>query len=229
MELIKINKKNIDRMLFQHDADGGNEINESLGKLFSSLSDEENDNEVSIKVAALNQLYSTAIQYIKPVVAKIVSEVKQNHSEMSDDAYLNLVDRIASIEWVSETTGKHHKRKNLSFASKYVHFLSKGYAPIYDSYIWLVMVAYQKEKNIKINLSSPKSYSEFYRFFTKFKESYCLESYSNYQIDKFLWQHGKNVLTEIMKSEGVTLDKAKSIFKKRITRRSSKDELTRTA
>ncbi|MDD3476458.1 MAG: hypothetical protein PHI38_06285 [Sulfurimonas sp.] len=216
-------------MLSQHDADGGNEINESLGKLFSSLSDEENKNEVSIKVAALNQLYSTAIQYIKPVVAKIVSEVKQNHSELDDDAYLNLVDRIACIEWVSETTGKHHKRKNLSLASKYVHFLSKRYTPIYDSYIWLVMVAYLKEKNIKINLSSPESYSEFYRCFSKFKESYCLESYSNYQIDKFLWQYGKNILSEIIRSEGVNLDKAKSIFKKRITRRSSRDALTRTA
>jgi len=227
MELIEINTKNIDLILSQHDADGGNDINESLGKLFSSLSDEENKNEVSIKVAALNQLYSTAIQYIKPVVAKIVLEVKRNHSELGDDAYLDLVDRIASIEWVSETTGKRHKRKNLSFASKYVHFLSKRYAPIYDSYIWLVMVAYLKEKNIKVNLSPPKSYSEFYRSFTKFKESYCLESYSNYQIDKFLWQYGKNILSEIMKSEGVNLDKAKSIFKKRITRRSSKDALTR--
>jgi hypothetical protein len=229
MKLIEINTKNIERMLSQHDSDGGNEINESLGKLFSSLSDEENKNEVSIKVAALNQLYSTGIQYIKPVVAKIVLEVKQNHSELGDDAYLDLVDRIASIEWVSETTGRHHNRKNLSFASKYVHFLSKRYAPIYDSYIWLVMAAYLKAKNIKINLPSPESYSEFYRYFTRFKESYCLESYSNYQIDKFLWQYGKNILSEIMKSEDVNLGKAKSILKKRITRRSSKDALTRVA
>ncbi|WP_034837183.1 hypothetical protein [Endozoicomonas numazuensis] len=229
MKLIKINAQNIDRMLAQHDADGGNEINESLGKLFASLSDEENKNEVSIKVAALNQLYSTSIQYIKPVVTKIVSEIKKNHSELGREGYLNLVDRISSVEWVSETTGKHHKRKNLSFASKYVHFLSERYTPIYDSYIWLVIVAYLKEKNMKINLSSPGSYSEFYRNFSKFKESYNLESYSNYQIDKFLWQYGKNILSEIMESEEVNLDKAKSIFKKRITRRSSKDALTRVA
>jgi hypothetical protein len=229
MELIEVNKKNIERMLAQHDADGGNEINESLGKLFSSLSDEENKNEVSIKVAALNQLYSTSIQYIKPVVAKIVSEIKQNHSELGGDSYLNLIDKIASIEWISETTGKSYKRKNLSFASKYVHFLSKRHVPIYDSYIWLVMVAYLKEKDVKINLTAPKSYSKFYNYFSEFKESYSLESYSNYQIDKFLWQYGKNILSEIMKSEGVSLEKAKSIFKKRITKRSRKDVLTSAA
>lgn len=218
MELIKISEKNIQRMLSQHNADGGNEINKSLAKLFSSLCDEENKSEVSIKVAALNQVYSTAIQYTKPVVEKISLEFKQNHSYLVSDDYINLVDQIATIKWVSETTGKEHKRKNLSFASKYVHFLSEMDTPIYDSYIWLVMVAYLREKNIKINFSSPESYSEFYRCFTKFKETYSLESYSNYDIDKFLWQYGKNILSEIMKSEKVNLDKAKSIFKKRITR-----------
>lgn len=221
MELIEISAKNIDEMLARHDADGGNEVNESLGKLFSSLSDEENKNEVSIKVAALNQLYSTAIQYIKPVVEKIVSEIKQNHLEFDKNEYLELVDRIATVEWVSETTGKLHRRKNISFASKYVHFLSKRYSPIYDSYIWLVMVAYLKEKNVETNISPPETYSDFYGAFAKFRESYYLESYSNYEIDKFLWQYGKKLLSEIMKSEGVGLDKAKSIFKKRITKRST--------
>ena len=214
MELIEINENNIEQLLKQHDADGGNKINESLGKLFSALSDEENENEVSIKVAALNQLYSTAIQYIKPVVKKIVSEVPLNHSELGPNAYLELVDKIAPVEWVSEATGKKHNRINLSFASKYVHFLSQKSTPIYDSYIWLVMVAYLKENKINIGLSPPKSYSDFYSYFVKFKEIYNLEAYSNYKIDKFLWQYGKNILTEIMKSKGVTLDKAKSILKK---------------
>lgn len=88
------------------------------------------------------------------------------------------------------------------------------------------MVAYLKEKNIKTNLSSPGSYSEFYRAFTKFKEVYCLGCYSNYEIDKFLWQYGKNILAETIKTEDVNLGKAKSIFKNSITRRSSKDALT---
>lgn len=201
MELMEINFENINQILVQYDAEGGNEINKSLAKLFSSLSDEGNKNEVSIKVSALNQLYSTSILYINPVVEKIVSEITKKNLVFCQDEYLDLVDRISTVQWVSETTGKSHTRRNLSFASKYVHFLSNNYSPIYDSYIWLVIVAYLRKKNIKISMTSPKSYAEFYRVFTNFKESYCLESFSNYQIDKFLWQYGKNILSEIMKNE----------------------------
>lgn len=219
MNLLEIDKTNIDRLLKEHNNEGGNEINKSLKKkLFNNFPDESNKNEVSIKVAALNQIYSTAIRYIKPIVEKIVSEVPRNHLKMDCDAYIKLVDDISTIEWVSETTEKKHKKNNLSFSSKYVHFLNKMSTPIYDSHIWLIMAAYLREKNIKVNLSPPKSYSEFYKCFINFKRLYKLESYSNYKLDKFLWQYGKNILTSIMKSENVNLDKAKAILKKRITR-----------
>lgn len=229
MNLIEINKDSIEELLQQHDVDGGNKINESLGKLFLAMSDESNESEVSIKVAALNQLYSTAIQYIKPVVKKILSEVPSNHTDLGYNNYITLVDKISNIEWTSEKYKKKYSRNNLSFSSKYVHFLSNGHTPIYDSYVWLVMVAYLKEKGIEVNISAPNSYSEFHELFTNFKTLYQLESYSNYQIDKFLWQHGKNMLTEIMTSQDTDMNNAKSILRRCVKNLSCKVALTRTA
>jgi hypothetical protein len=218
MQLLNINDENIQTMLRQHDADGGNSINDSLSKLFSSLSDEKNRYEVSIKVAALNQIYSTAIQYITPVVEKIFSEIDNSHTSYSSEQYVASVDKISTVSWVSPTTSKSHTRCNMSFSSKYVHFLSGRKLPIYDSYIWIVMVGYM---NSSISFAAPKTYAQFYDVFCKFKEEYKLCSYSNYEIDKYLWQYGKNLINEIIRGKNVGLDKAKAELKASITRRSS--------
>jgi len=211
------NPSNIEAMLKQHDDDGGNKINESLTKLFNSLNDETNQYEVSIKVAALNQLYSTAIQYIAPVVSQICKFIDNSHNKLSISQYADSVDKIATVTWVSPTSGKQHTRCNVSFSSKYIHFLSGRQLPIYDSYIWIVMIGYLNQRdNTKLSFSAPKSYSEFYSLFNRFKNELGLTNYTNYDIDKYLWQYGKNLISEIVNTEGVTLDKAKSILKQRI-------------
>lgn len=218
MNLVEINDANFRSILLDHKNDGGDLVNESLSKLFNSLNDETGKYEVQIKVAALNQLYSTAIQYIAPVVDKIVEALKMNNAPNSFNDYCNLVDKIAIAKWQSPTTGKLHERNNLSFASKYIHFLSKYQTPIYDSYIWIVIIGYLIQKNGNAyKFDQPKTYSEFIKTFNKFKIDYNLEKYSNYQIDKFLWQYGKSLVTLIITQEKVTLDKAKAILKKRLT------------
>ncbi|CAH0991736.1 hypothetical protein SIN8267_01850 [Sinobacterium norvegicum] len=224
MKLQEINEKNIRLTLYQHDAEGGNLINSSLRKLFSSLNDEANQYEVSIKVAELNQIYSTAIQYTAPVVDKIVSIVDNQHIKLNEEEYAVLVDDISKVSWVSNTSGKIHSRNNMSFCSKYIHFLSGYKLPIYDSYIWIVMVGYLNQYyNSKLSFANPKSYNDFYAVFKEFKKSFDLHSYSNYDIDKYLWQYGKNIIKRIGKKEQVNLDKAKSILKKRITSVYTKD------
>lgn len=220
--LQEINDKNVSLILSQHDEEGGNLINASLNKLFLSLNDEANQYEVSIKVAALNQIYSTAIQYTNPVVDKIVSKINSNHIKLTEEGYSMLVDDISSVSWTSNTSGKLHSRNNMSFCSKYIHFLSSYKLPIYDSYIWIVMVGYLKEyHDSKLSFANPKSYNDFYVVFKEFKNKFNLHSYSNYEIDKYLWQYGKNIIKTIAKEEQVNLDKAKSILKKRITSQST--------
>ena len=221
MILVEPNPLNIENMLKQHDEDGGNSINDSLTKLFNSLKDETNKYEVSIKVAALNQIYSTAIQYIAPVVFQICENIDNNHKMLSITQYSEMVDKIATATWVSPTTGKKHTRCNLSFSSKYIHFLSGRKLPIYDSYIWIVMIGYLNQKNEpKLSFSPPKTYQEFYSVFLGFKKDFSLDDCSNYDLDKYLWQYGKNLINEIIKSDRASLDKAKSILKKRITKAS---------
>jgi hypothetical protein len=221
MKLKDITNSHIEDMLLIHDKGGGNQINASLSKLFKKMDDESSEYEVSIKVAALNQLYSTAIQYIKPVVEKIVCEIPENHESLTEREYVDLIDKISTVKWSNQETGKSYERCNLSFASKYIHFLSEYKTPIYDSYIWIVLIGYLKQnEDDKLSFSPPKSYSDFYEVFLKFKKTFKLDCYSNYKIDKFLWQYGKNLLTDIINEEGISLNKSKSVLKKRITEQS---------
>jgi hypothetical protein len=215
---MKLNPENVGAMLQQHDTEGGNQINKSLSKLFQNLNDEENRYEVMIKVAALNQIYSTAIQYITPVVEKIKKKIGPEHLKMSIQEYVDLVDKIATISWESPTTGKSHTRTNLSFSSKYVHFLSKRKIPIYDSYIWILLVGYARQTRTgNISFAAPASYKEFFTVFNSFRSDQNLDAMNYYDLDKCLWQYGKNLLSEIIGEERVSMDKAKSILKKRIT------------
>jgi len=219
--LVEPNNLNIEAILKQHDKDGGNSINDSLTKLFNSLNDETNEFEVSIKVAALNQIYSTAIQYIAPVVSQICKNINNNHETLSIGQYVETVDKIATVTWVSPTSAKQHIRCNLSFASKYIHFLSGRQLPIYDSYIWIVMIGYFNQRSkTKLSFAPPKSYREFYSIFLGFKRDFSLTKFTNYDLDKYLWQYGKNLINEIIRTEDVKLSKAKSILKKRITKTS---------
>ncbi|MFZ2726382.1 MAG: hypothetical protein WAX77_09040 [Methylococcaceae bacterium] len=217
MKLIKIDENHFANMIAINKSKNGDAINEGLSKLFKCMNDESNRFEVSIKVAALNQLYSTAIQYIPPVVEKIVTSIpkKSNYEEQD---FVKLIDSISTITWDSDRKGKEYSRNNLSFASKYVHFLSERKTPIYDSHIWIVMIGYLiQERNNKYSFAPPKNYESFYKFFKEFKEFFNLQEKSNYEIDKFLWQYGKNMITEIINEQNVSMDKAKSILKKRIT------------
>jgi len=215
MVLQKISKKHIDLMLEKHDLNEGNLVNNSLLKLFSEMNDNKSKYEVSIKVAALNQLYSTSIMYIKPVVEMIVEKCS-----FENNKYVELVDEIAVIEWENKSKNKKYRRNNLSFSSKYVHFLSEYKIPIYDSYIWILLIGYLKEDGVKnISFKPPTKYIDFYLIFEQFRNRFnILKDYSIYQIDKFLWQYGKNLILEISDRENVNLSKAKTILKKKFNK-----------
>ena len=194
----------------------GDELNENLLKLFQTFNDDSNKFHVIIKVAALNKIYSTAITNINPVVEKIVEASNENPTFKSINDYVEFVNKISKIKWINSKENSF-ERNNLSFASKYVHFISSHKTPIYDSYIWIVINGYLAQKNdAKISFANPKSYREFYDTFERFKKEFQLEKYTNYQIDKFLWQYGKSMITKIEKELKTTLDKAKAELRKRI-------------
>ncbi len=219
MRLIEITPPHYNKITAIYTGGGGDLINASLTKLFECMDDQSNIHEVRVKVAALNKIYSTSINFIEPVVEKIIKIVPEKHSALGHKEYAKLVDEISTISWVNPTTKKSHKRCNLSFSSKYIHFLSNRITPIYDSYIWIVMIGYMAQYGSRnYSFSAPKSYQEFYTIFCEFKGQFSLDKYSNYEIDKFLWQYGKNMLNAIIEEEGVNLSKAKTILKHRITK-----------
>jgi len=201
----------IDEMNTRHIAEGGTAINEKLDLLFSTFPDNTCLNDVQVKVAVLNTIYNTSIKYILPVASKINAEFKaldksENRVKVS---LIEMVDRIAKTEWVSEESRKEVVRTNLSFASKYMHFESKRDVPIYDSYIWIVMNGYLHAAGDRVTFGTPRNYADFYARFQQFRKRYNLEAYSNYQIDKFLWQYGKAKISEYRK-DGLSMAKAKA-------------------
>lgn len=194
-----------------HTDEGGTAINEKLDLLFSTFPDNTCPNDVQVKVAVLNTIYNTSIQYILPVAKKINAEFKAlgEREKGKKVSPIDMVDRIATAEWRSEESGQTVVRTNLSFASKYMHFVSNRDVPIYDSYIWIVMNGYLHAAGDHVTFGAPRNYAAFHSRFQQFRERFHLEGYSNYQIDKFLWQYGKNKINAYRK-EGLSRAKAKA-------------------
>ena len=215
MKLNQITKEFIEEILKDYALIEGDELNQKLLKLFHEFSDDTNKFEVMIKVAALNKIYSTAITNINPVVEKI-NETSKNYKFENLLDYVRFVDKIACVKWKNEK-GEEFERTNLSFASKYTHFISNFDVPIYDSYIWIVIKGYLGQSSPeKLSFRAPKNYEEFYSTFTEFKIAFNLENYDNYKIDKFLWTYGRNMIFDIVREKEINLEAAKSELKKRL-------------
>jgi hypothetical protein len=217
MKLQKPTEEFINEILEIYAQEEGNELNENLLKLFKTFENDKNKYDVLIKVASLNKIYSTAITNINPVVEQILKVTNENQKPNELNDFISFVDKISRVEWTNKK-GKTFKRNNLSFASKYVHFLSEYKTPIYDSYIWIVIKGYLGQKNTKerISFKNPENFNEFYSTFEKFKKEMNLEEYSNYEIDKFLWQYGKTLIMNIESELNINLGKSKSELKRRI-------------
>ena len=216
MKLKKPTEEFITEILKLYSAEEGDELNENLLKLFKTFNDDKNKFNVLIKVASLNKIYSTAIVNINPVVKQIIKVSNSESNPKTITEYIAFVDKISKINWTNDK-GKCFERNNLSFSSKYVHFLSDFEIPIYDSYIWIIINGYLGQNNReKKSFENPSNYKEFYATFEKFKIDLGLENYSNYTIDKFLWQYGKKLIQEIENEMLINLEQAKSELKKRL-------------
>lgn len=215
MKLNKITDEFIEEILKEYSIVEDDELNQKLLKLFQEFNDDTNKFDVLIKVASLNKIYSTAITNINPMVEKI-NKTAENHKLKTIDDYVDSVDKISVVKWKNDK-GEEYERNNLSFASKYVHFLSDYETPIYDSYIWIVIKGYLGQNNHeKLSFTVTKSYVEFHSTFREFKKVFNLENHSNYKIDKFLWIYGQKMIMAIAREMKINLDSAKSELRKRI-------------
>ena len=131
----------------------------------------------------MNDFYSTNIYSIYEV-AKHIYELNIDSRLHQGD--LNLVNEIADM------TIKNKKKRFYSFATKYCSHHFPNFYPIYDSYVEKVLIYFNKiDKFSFFKKQDLKDYTRFKSVILDFKKFYKLDEYSIKQIDKYIWQLGK--------------------------------------
>ncbi len=162
---------------------------DALDKLFIGLCPENKDlSDILIKVSTLNDFYSTNIFSVYPVSKHIRSLNIDDKLRAGDVTLVNEVMRV--------TIGE--KQKNFcSFATKYCSHHNPLNYPIYDSYVEKVLVYFRNKDGFSIFATLElKNYKKFKTILIEFSEFYGLEQYNLKQIDKYIWQLGKEYFSK---------------------------------
>ena len=157
---------------------------DALDKLFFELlPSNEEISDILLKVATLNDFYSTNIFSVYPVAEHILSLKIDERLRQGDVTLVNEIQNV-TINGVT--------RKFYSFSTKYCsHHNSKEY-PIYDSYVEKVLKYFRKtDKFSNFKNADLKDYQKFKNIIIAFREYYGLEEFNLKEIDQYLWQLGK--------------------------------------
>lgn len=157
----------------------------ALDKLFFNVYPNNTDiNEILIKASALNDFYSTNIFSIFPVAKHILELDIDNRLKAKDTT---LVDDIARVK-INDV-----EKYFYSFATKYCsHHYPKEF-PIYDSFVEkCLMYFYRKDKFDKFSKKDLRNYTKFKNILNTFRKYYNIEMFDLKDIDRYLWQLGKD-------------------------------------
>ncbi|TXJ33456.1 hypothetical protein EPJ69_04825 [Brachyspira aalborgi] len=162
----------------------------ALNKLFHETYPKNNDiNEILIKVATLNDFYSTHILNIFKV-AEHIKNIK-NLDDRLQKGDEKLVKEIAKVG-LKKKTGK--KIIFYSFATKFCsHHNDKDFA-IYDRYVEKILMHFKKLDDFSKNFTKKedlKEYSNFKSILFDFRVYYKLEDCNLKKLDRYLWQLGR--------------------------------------
>lgn len=157
----------------------------SLRKLFTLTYPLNNDmDEVLIKVCSLNDFYSTNIFSPFAVASHIVKLSVDVRLKNND---LGLVNDIAKVKINDKKEFNFY-----SFATKYCSHHKPDIYPIYDSYVDKLLLYFKKEdKFFDFTKTDLKVYPNYREILIKFQEYYGLDNFNSKEIDKYLWQAGK--------------------------------------
>jgi len=157
---------------------------DALNKIFHSLCpDNEDISDILLKVSTLNDFYSTNIFSVYPVAKRILELHIDERLKSGDET---LISDIQSV-YISGVE-KHF----YSFATKYCSHHNPLDFPIYDSYVEKVLKYFQKkDKFSSLRKFELKNYLVFKQVLLDFRSYYKLDDYNLKQIDKYLWQLGK--------------------------------------
>lgn len=157
----------------------------SLKKLFTETYPLNNKmDDVLIKVCSLNDFYSTNIFSPFAVARHIVTLCIDSKLKNND---LGLVNDIAKVKINDKKEFNFY-----SFATKYCSHHKPEIYPIYDSYVEKLLVYFKMEDKFfnfqKIDL---KIYPNYREILIEFQKFYGLVDFTLKEIDKYLWQAGK--------------------------------------
>lgn len=162
----------------------------ALNKLFHETYPKNNDiNEILIKVATLNDFYSTHILNIFKVAEHIKNiENLDDRLQKGDE---KLVKEIAKVG-LKKKSGK--KIIFYSFATKFCsHHNDKDFA-IYDRYVEKILMHFKKLDDFSKNFTKKEDLKEYSNFksilFDDFRVYYKLDCNLK-ELDRYLWQLGR--------------------------------------
>ena len=156
----------------------------SLDKLFLKTYPNNTDiNDILIKASSLNYFYSTNIFSIFSVAKHILELNIDERLKAGDETLVNDIAKIII----------NNKNKNFySFASKYCSHHYPTEYPIYDNYVEKVLLYFKKrDKFDDFTKEDLKNYKTFKKILITFKNFYKIDEYDLKEIDKYIWQLGK--------------------------------------
>lgn len=156
----------------------------ALDKLFFKTYPNNNDiNDILIKASSLNDFYSTNIFSIFSVAKHIMNLNIDDRLKKNDATLVNDIARVKI----------NGKEKNFySFATKYCSHHKPVEYPIYDSYVEKILVFFNKKDSFaKFKKEDLKNYEKFKEVLIEFKKFYRIDKYNLKDIDRYIWQLGK--------------------------------------
>ena len=157
---------------------------DALDKLFFSLCPRNTEmSDILLKVAALNDFYSTNIFSVYPVAKHIQS--------LDIDARLKAGD-VTLVSAIQKVAINGVEKNFYSFATKYCSHHNPLDYPIYDSYVDKVLCFFRNQDAFaSFRTEDLKDYVKFKGALIDFRAFYGLEKYNLKEIDKYIWQLGK--------------------------------------
>lgn len=157
---------------------------DALDKLFFDTYPYNNKIEdILIKAASLNDFYSTNIFSIFSVAKHIKRLEIDERLQSGDDT---LVNEIALVNMNGREINFY------SFATKYCSHHKPLEYPIYDTYVEKVLLTLKKrDKFYNFTRQDIKNFPKFKKIIKEFRKFYQLEDYTLKDIDRYLWQLGK--------------------------------------
>lgn len=190
MRTVKINVPNPSSEQVEHYLRAWDELEnyhlqeDALDKLFFTLCPGNTDmSDILLKVAVLNDFYSTNIFSVYPVAKHILSLDIDDRLKTGD---------VALVSDIQKVTINGVEKNFYSFATKYCSHHRPLDFPIYDSYVEKVLCYFRdRDKFASFKTPDLKDYAKFKGTLIDFRSFYGLDQYNLKEIDKYMWQLGK--------------------------------------